>query len=181
MNKKINIGDIRQNLKLLEVLPNKINKNHTRFICECLLCGNKADIPRNKWGKQKSCGCIMRITGENNRFFRGYKEIHKGKWETYVRNAKKRNIDFDVSIEYAYDIFQKQNKKCAITKEPIYFWESATIKRCTASLDRIDNNKGYIEGNIHWVHKKINQIKMDMDLQEFIQWCEKVVETNKGA
>jgi hypothetical protein len=180
MNKKICIGDVRENLKLLEIIPNK-NKDHTQFVCECLLCGNNATIRRNKFGRQKSCGCIKFVTGENNRLFKGYKEINKGKWNTYIRNAKSRNIEFNITMEYAYNIYEKQGKKCAITNEPISFWENATIRQSTASLDRIDNNKPYIEGNIHWVHKKINQIKMDMSLQDFIQWCEKVVEKNKGV
>lgn len=33
--------------------------------------------------------------------------------------------------------------------------------------------------NVHWVHKKINQIKMDMNMQEFIELCKKVSNENK--
>ena len=31
----------------------------------------------------------------------------------------------------------------------------------TASLDRIDSTKGYVRGNIQWVHKDINWFKRD--------------------
>jgi hypothetical protein len=178
MNKKINIGDIRSNLKLLQVIPNK-NKDHTQFVCECLLCGKEAIIRRNKFGRQKSCGCIRFITGEKNHLFQGYKEINMGKWNTYKNNARKRNIDFNITIEYAYEVYERQNKKCAVSGEPISFWQNATIRKSTASLDRIDNKKGYVYGNIQWVHKKINQIKMDMTLDEFFMWCDKV-NNNRG-
>ena len=37
----------------------------------------------------------------------------------------------------------------------------------TASLDRIDSSKGYTEDNIQWVHKDVNQMKMDLPEQRF--------------
>ena len=41
----------------------------------------------------------------------------------------------------------------------------------TASLDRIDSNKGYIKGNVQWVHKDVNTMKMDHTQEEFIKIC----------
>ena len=37
--------------------------------------------------------------------------------------------------------------------------------------DRINSIKGYTVDNVHWIHKKINQMKWDMNLDEFKQWC----------
>ena len=39
----------------------------------------------------------------------------------------------------------------------------------TASLDRIDPTKGYIEGNIQWVHKDVNRMKMDFTETRFLE------------
>jgi len=50
----------------------------------------------------------------------------------------------------------------------------------TASLDRIDSSKGYIEENVHWVHKRINVMKGNMSEQEFLNFCEAVTFKNKG-
>lgn len=47
-----------------------------------------------------------------------------------------------------------------------------------ASLDRIDNTKGYVAGNIQWVHKAINLMKLDLVQKDFINWCKKVAENN---
>lgn len=171
-NISIYINEIRNNLKLIEKLPNK------RFKCLCLICNKEHIIRREKFGRDKSCGCNRVITGKENCHFQGHEEIHLGKWKTYINNAKKRNIEFSVSIEYAWLLYIKQNKLCAITKLPIYFWVNATERQSTASLDRIDNTKGYVEGNIHWVHKKINQIKMDMELETFITLCKLVSNNN---
>ena len=46
----------------------------------------------------------------------------------------------------------------------------------TASLDRIDSKKGYIEGNVQWVHKNVNKMKMDLDEKEFFSIVKQVYE-----
>mgnify|MGYP007044016634 CR=1 FL=1 len=49
----------------------------------------------------------------------------------------------------------------------------------TASLDRIDSSKGYIEGNVQWVHKDINWMKQDFNEEYFIFLCSEITK-NKG-
>lgn len=49
----------------------------------------------------------------------------------------------------------------------------------TVSLDRIDSNIGYIEGNVQWIHKALNNTKNTMPNDEFINWCKLVAENNK--
>ena len=48
----------------------------------------------------------------------------------------------------------------------------------TASLDRIDSSKGYIEGNIQWVHKDINRMKGDSSDNDFIKLCKIISDFN---
>jgi len=48
--------------------------------------------------------------------------------------------------------------------------------RWTASLDRIDNNKGYIKGNVQWVLKDINKMKNIHTQDYFIELCKLVWE-----
>jgi hypothetical protein len=45
----------------------------------------------------------------------------------------------------------------------------------TASLDRIDSTKGYLVGNVQWVHKDINNIKQDYTVDELMKYCELIV------
>ncbi len=47
------------------------------------------------------------------------------------------------------------------------------------SIDRIDSNIGYEEGNIQWVDKRINMMKGSLSNEEFIELCTKVSEYNK--
>lgn len=81
-------------------------------------------------------------------------------------------------------MFLEQEGKCALTGDKLYFKSSRLdridSKEQTASLDRIDSSKGYIEGNVQWVHKKINLIKMDLSQEEFIEMCKKVSNKYNG-
>lgn len=73
-----------------------------------------------------------------------------------------------------------QNKKCALTGRKIVFVPrgksiNKTRTETTASLDRIDSNKGYVVGNVQWVYKKINMMKQGYSQDEFILLCKEVV------
>jgi hypothetical protein len=45
-------------------------------------------------------------------------------------------------------------------------------------LDRVDSSKGYIEGNVQWVHKTINLMKQSFNQKEFIHFCKLVANNN---
>jgi hypothetical protein len=91
-------------------------------------------------------------------------------------NARRRHIIFNVSIKYLWDLFLKQNKKCALTGIPLIFETRCAACDGNASLDRIDSSKGYIEGNVQWTHKEVNVMKLNHDLDHFVELCRKVVE-----
>ena len=124
------------------------------------------------------------LKGEDNPRFSGYKEI-QGTYLTALKNsAKRRGIDFSISYELLWDIFLKQDKKCAYSNIEIFFSRS-NLEHIngdyTASLDRIDNSLGYIEGNVQWVHKRINIMKGNMTHQEFLDFCEAVTLDRKST
>lgn len=162
-----------------------------RCICRCD-CGNIADCNTNYLmrGLTKTCGCKTCIyhrqdysnNGKNNVKFTGYEEILGSKWSSYKCGARKRNLEFNIDIKYAWEIFLKQDRKCFFTGMDISFGRTNTdFKNNTASLDRLDSKIGYIIGNVVWVHKKINTMKMDLSYNEFIFFCEKVSENYKKS
>ncbi|KKL91512.1 hypothetical protein LCGC14_1893920 [marine sediment metagenome] len=160
-----------------------IDNRLTHFKCRCV-CNNEFQIRYSMVFRQQSCGCFRNRCGEENHRFTGYKQISGARWWSYKDNASKRNISFEITIKEAWDIFEKQNGYCALTGEPLTFWKSSRNKDkgdASASMDRIDNTKGYTKENIWWVHKHVNQIKMAMTTTEFVSWCNKVVkyENNK--
>ena len=68
--------------------------------------------------------------------------------------------------------------KCAISGLDIYLPKSDN-KKWTATLDRIDSTKGYIENNVQWLHKDINTMKWAFTQDQFLNYCRIIVENNK--
>ncbi len=144
--------------------------------CKCD-CGIMTDI-LGKYllnGDTRSCGCIGNGGPVNKT---GYKELSGSYWCHISGNAKRRGIPISITPEYAYNLFIKQNKKCALSGIDIclvrYFRRDSTIQ--TASLDRIDNTKGYEEGNVQWVHKRINIMRNILSVHDLIDLCRKIVD-----
>lgn len=128
-------------------------------------------------GSTKSCGCAgIQRRGKEAPTWLGVGDISGSKWASFRCGAKIRNLEFSISLEYAWDLFLRQNKKCALTNRDIFFSNNKSQIGSTASLDRIDSSRGYIEGNVQWVHFKINIMKMDMSTKEFISFCSEVVD-----
>lgn len=70
-------------------------------------------------------------------------------------------------------MFQNYNDICCMTGLRI----SLEYKEQTASLDRIDNSKGYEVGNIQWVHKDINMMRGPLPIDKFVELC-KLISVN---
>jgi hypothetical protein len=166
---KLKIEFKKKNLELLEY-------NGKTVIYRCV-CGKIIEKNRsNGIYKMPSCGCLFYQynKGKENYLFKGYKEISARCWNGIEANAKKRNLEFNISIEDAYKLFEKQNSKCALTGENINFGDFRNKER-TASLDRIDSSKGYVKENIQWVHKIVNKMKLNLTQQKFIKLCSLVI------
>lgn len=123
-------------------------------------------------GHTKSCGCLISKTVSTRRWA-GHAEISATLWSSVKHNAKTRGLDLTVTIEQAWDLFIAQERCCALSGLPLRF---CRIKKGgwsgqTASLDRIDSSKGYVPGNVQWVHKHVNIMKQDMSDETFIGWC----------
>ena len=92
-------------------------------------------------------------------------------------NGKKQgitlaSIEVDVSPEYLMSIFPKDGK-CPVLNIP-FTYDVEKNKRYRnmksyASLDRVDNNKGYIKGNVVWVSWIVNTVKRDLTLEELFK------------
>lgn len=110
-------------------------------------------------------------------------KIYSCYWKHILFAANRRGIKVEVSKEYVLDLYKKQNGRCVLTGiKLIMVKNSKEWKRReqTASLDRIDSSKGYVEGNLQWIHKDVNQIKHNRRQDEFIKWCVMVADNMRA-
>lgn len=177
------IGNTYGFLKVLTLEKVKSLRNVTRAKCQCLLC-NKIFIccinPIIR-GVTTSCGCrrdqYNKTTGKNNKGWTGYEEMSGWFLSVIKKSAKLRGLEYNLTNKYLWNLFIKQDRKCALSGLPLKFGNMRKAE-ITASLDRIDNTKGYINGNVQWIHKHINIMKKDHDQQYFIDLCKKIALTN---
>lgn len=149
------------------------------------ICGEISEFRIDQITKQKYCkGCIKNYheknKGMNHHSWKGYGEISSDYFTILKHSATDRNYKFDVDIEYLWDIFLKQNKKCALSNLDIYMNEKCDEKKYkTATLDRIDSKYGYIKGNVQWVHRDINKMKNNFPEDYLIKMCELVYKNSQ--
>jgi hypothetical protein len=150
---------------------------------ECICdCGNLAH--HDEWYlrhiAEPSCGCGQGRKKERSSRWKGCGEISGGMWDTIRRGAKGRGVSVDVTLEEIWEAFVSQNGLCAYTGEKLVFSKrQKDDTSTTASLDRIDSRLGYRIGNIQWVHKDANKMKMDIPDDEFVELC-RLVEAHRA-
>lgn len=176
MNKNNLVGKRFGKLVILEYCWSKKSGGQTRRFykaqCDC----RKIAVVLGEsvvQGRCKSCGCLRKRKGKDHPKWTGYGEISGNFWDNIKR--KDRGFKFEISIQYIWSLFLKQKRKCALSGVDLFF----NPKR-TASLDRIDSNMGYLQGNVQWVHKDINIIKLDYPQDYFIQMCENIANYQKA-
>jgi hypothetical protein len=132
-----------------------------RYKCKCD-CGNVVDCSRANLssGTTKSCGCYRIDIHYNRR--KSY--THKRPLAIiryYKRNAKTRNVVWDLADEFANTL---------ISSPCIYCEYNDDFK----GIDRINNKLGYTKLNSVPCCKWCNFAKNSRTLEEFKEWSEKL-------
>lgn len=150
------------------------------WLCSCScgkLCTYTTTVLLKKsksvFHERTSCGCIPRF--QIHARYTGVGELPGSKWGQIRAGARKRKIPFHLTIEQAWSLFVQQGRSCALTHAPLVFSTKTHAGATTASLDRIDSRKGYVYGNVQWVHVSINLMKQTLSVAEFVHWCGLVV------
>ena len=101
----------------------------------------------------------------------------KNKNKILLSNAKRRSknkgIDFNITLE---DIVIPE--VCPVLGIPIYLDAPKNSTHCP-SLDRVDNTKGYVKGNVCVISIKANSLKSNgtiSDFRKIIEYMEKSLE-----
>lgn len=83
---------------------------------------------------------------------------------------------WDIEYEYLHRIFDKQEGKCAYTGKTMTNFRDGSGRRNpdNISIDRIDPDKGYEEGNIQLICHNVNMMKWILTDAEFKAICRQV-------
>ncbi len=174
---EIKIGDMN-GLSVIRRILDIPNKKNSLWECKCA-CGNVITCTGSSLRNgQKGCyDCRAKNISISR--YRGCEELSMDFWTTIQSSARARNIEFNLSIEFAWNLYISQDKKCALSKVDITFARGKLNRaNTTASLDRIDSSRAYTEGNVQWVHKIVNRMKGILPDSEFIAWCKSIADNN---
>ena len=173
-HKKVNIGD--RFGKLVVVKYNGFRKKPSGstvglYLCKCD-CGNYTVVKTNNLtsGCTKACGCLMRGRRKLPNNQATINKIIKG----YKNGAKARGYEWNLSNSYAKELISKECFYCGakFSNE----WDGYKYN----GIDRVDNEKGYEEGNVVPCCKICNVAKHDMAQKDFIFWARSVAEHTKN-
>lgn len=159
---------------------NKRKGYKTQWKCECDCSDHNIIIlPTSRLKTQISCGCKAsnKTKGPERKTWKGCGKISGNYFGIIKRQAQNRNIEFNITIDYIWALFLKQNGRCALTSQELCFADTNTRDKYgdrTASLDRINPEKGYVIGNVWWTHKDVNRMRWILEVQEFVNICDMV-------
>jgi 5-methylcytosine-specific restriction endonuclease McrA len=151
---------------------NKYYRRVFLFRCDC---GNVKEIESNsiKQGKTKSCGCGI-VKGNKLRSIPYRNSEQTRVFNNYITSSRKRNLKFSLSKEYftmltqmncAYCGSKPSNGRTVYEKKDPYLF---------SGIDRVDNSKGYVVGNVVACCKTCNIAKASMTLEQFVEWIKRV-------
>lgn len=151
------------------------------ILCRCTECNiTEKYVPVLQLinGVSKRCSvCGYSRKQSENPAWKGYNEIPYSWFSKYFERKNKKRIG-TITIEDVYNIWIKQDKKCALSGIDISFEKNEN--GISASIDRIDSKKEYEIDNVQLVHKDVNLMKNRFNQNYFIEICEKIInEKNK--
>lgn len=148
-----------------------------KYICAC---GTQKVARGNDLvaGKIVSCGCrrsvLFKEINEKKR-----KHVHSGfsfLWQSYKCGAKKRNLDFLLTKEQFKQITSSLCRYCgsppSSTRKTRY--KHAVYGYKYNGIDRIDNKLGYYIENCVPCCGTCNVMKLDYDVNAFLNHCKKI-------
>lgn len=148
----------------------------------CIQCG-KDFLIHGSAARYCSKACGQRYRYVNNMRTTEYQYgLVSGNWRKYYqRRVCEKGRLKTISVEDLLEIHEKQKGLCALTGvEMTCVLKRGERARTNASLDRIEAGGPYVKENVRLVCAAVNILRLDMDTDEFIDWCKKVANFKGG-
>ena len=147
----------------------------------CRSCDKRKAITRyelknNRWRSRECMDC--RSAGRRKRLSNS-PHLYISNLYTHLSHRRKATHVFNITREYLYKLYDKQKGICEYSGVPMTNVKDGTGYHLkNISIDRIDNTKGYEEGNIALVCLAVNMMKYTLDLKDLIAWCNEISKYN---
>ena len=105
-------------------------------------------------------------------------EYSEFKW--FMRCIRRRKKQYNVDLKFLKQLWLEQKGICPITGWELALpkhssdWGSKQDKMFRASLDRIDNQLGYVKGNVRFITHMANMARNIFSDEELIKFCNDV-------
>lgn len=149
--------------------------------CVCDYCGKKLRRTLGHYNR----GLKFRKGKQycNNSCAARDRKDERSSFRIYIRRAKDRydrkKLKVEITPEYLKKLWDQQEGKCAVSGVKLTHNEYGQNKHYNqASLDRIDNAKGYVEGNVRFVLLMVNYGMNTFGTDKFIEICREVTKHN---
>ena len=97
-----------------------------------------------------------------------------------LRRVRRRDKEVTVTLESLKQTWESQKGICPLTGWTLELPTQSKQYRLhlkTASLDRIDNSKGYVQGNVRWVSVMFNYARNTFSDEDVIEFAQAVTRT----
>jgi len=88
----------------------------------------------------------------------------------------KKIKDRDLSVDFLYSLWEKQDGKCAISGREMTYITGMGRVPTNISVDRIDSSIGYAEDNCQLTCLQANLMKQNLSGSELLEWCTDIQE-----
>lgn len=172
-----------QKLGVLTILNsfNKDERVYWNYRCEC---GYEYHARYTQLMKRDTSKCICHIVEKSKLGANLRKTIYSNAdrtnasinkiYHTYVSGAKKRNLDFNLTIEEAVELFTNNCFYCGEEPSKISPATPTSPEFYYNGIDRYDNEKGYYMENVVTCCTVCNKAKSIRHGDDFIQWTKKI-------
>lgn len=173
---KIKPGDKFNKLTAIEFVRKSGCYFYWRFKCDC----GKEVVTRHSQiatGRTVSCGCFAREQFDKIHGIPENEGAKRDIFYTYKKNAESRNYSFELKREEFDRITQENCFYCGVVPSQKYRQDRNHRSKdyLYNGIDRFDNKLGYTLENSRPCCTNCNQAKMDMSVEKFIEWLERLV------
>lgn len=149
-----------------------VNASKAYWICRCD-CGKTKSIRGEslRSGKTTSCGCLQ-LESNKRRTMPNLEGARRRAIRFLKGNAKPRFLEWDLSDDEAISLMGKDCYYCGC--HPSNISRSSSGNYFYSGIDRVDNTKGYVTGNVVPCCGQCNYSKSDLSVGDFLNWIKMV-------